>query len=131
MRVYKTKEFARTSRKENVSDAELLKAAKRAFEGKTDADLGAHLVKQHVSQGTGGRSDGHRAIIVHVEGERVTFVHLFAKSDKASLSTSEMRTYKKLAKSIAALSEGQINLLLEAKEWIEIKDDQKQRNIQE
>lgn len=131
MKAYKTKEFARTSRKEKVTDAELLKAAKRAFEGKTDANLGAHLVKQHVSQGAGGRSDGHRAILVHVEGERVTFVHLFAKSDKANLNTSETRTYKKMAKLIAELSEKQIKLLIEAEEWIEIKDEQDQRDLQE
>ncbi|MEC5324888.1 type II toxin-antitoxin system RelE/ParE family toxin [Aurantimonas sp. A3-2-R12] len=109
MRVFKTKTFNRGARKAGVADAELGKSVARILAGKIDADLGAHLVKQRVSQGEGGRTGGHRAIIVHKYGDRIVFVHLFAKSARANLTGEELETYRDLAKIIADLAPSKSN----------------------
>jgi hypothetical protein len=45
MKLYKTKEFARLARKNDVSDEDLKEAVHRAEEGLVDANLGANFAK--------------------------------------------------------------------------------------
>ncbi|MBO0905259.1 type II toxin-antitoxin system RelE/ParE family toxin [Jiella sonneratiae] len=122
MRVFKTKEFARAARKEKVVEDELRKTIKRTLGGTIDAELGAFLIKQRISQGQGGRWGSHRAVIVFRARDRLVFVHLFGKSEKANLSTNEERSYKKAAKVIVGLTEGQVQALVQSGEWIEIEN---------
>lgn len=124
MRIFKTAEFSRNARKENVTDAELLKAAERAIKGKIDADLGAYLIKQRVSQGEGGRSGSYRAIIVHKKDDRIVFVHLYGKNEKANLTPMEKGAYRKLAKLYADLASEFVEPLLRSTEWIEIEHEE-------
>ncbi|WP_206452958.1 type II toxin-antitoxin system RelE/ParE family toxin [Aurantimonas marina] len=131
MRVFKTKAFNRDARKARVTDAELAKSVDRVLTGKIDAHLGAHLVKQRVSQGEGGRTGGHRAIIVHKVGGRIVFVHLFAKSARANLTGEELETYRDLAKFFTDLAPEQVEGLLETKEWIEIDYGKEQAGLSE
>ncbi|ORE90061.1 type II toxin-antitoxin system RelE/ParE family toxin [Aurantimonas sp. 22II-16-19i] len=131
MRAFKTKEFARTARKEGVAVDELRNVVKRTLGGKIDAELGAFLIKQRISQGKGGRRGAHRTIIVFNAKDRLVFVHLFGKSEKANLSTIEERAYKKAAKLIVGLTEDQVQALVHSREWIEIEDDGKEKGLSE
>jgi hypothetical protein len=124
MRRFKTKEFHRLCRKAHVTDVELRTAAKRAEEGKVDANLGSHLLKQHVSQGKGGQAGGHRAIIIFAHDRFMVFVHLFAKRDKANLTDKEKAVFKRVARAFVELDAEQVSLLLETKEWIEIPNEE-------
>ena len=128
MRAFKTREFGRTAYKEKVTDAELRKAIRRTIEGKVDAELGAYLLKQRISQGKGGRTGGHRAIIVYKEADRIVFLHLFGKSEKPNLTALEKKSYRKAAGIIANLDADALVQLLERNEWIEIDhaDDEEQ-----
>ncbi|MEX6505414.1 type II toxin-antitoxin system RelE/ParE family toxin [Jiella sp. M17.18] len=99
---------------------ELTRVVARTLAGKIDADLGAYLVKRRISQGAGGRSGGHRAIIVYKVADRIVFVHLFGKRDKATLSSGELRAYRAAARHIADLGPEAIDALLRAEEWIEV-----------
>ncbi|WP_102960603.1 type II toxin-antitoxin system RelE/ParE family toxin [Mangrovicella endophytica] len=120
MRVFKTKRFSRDARKAGLTDKELRKAVDRLVAGSIDADLGAHLVKQRISQGSGGRAGSYRAIIVHKIKDRIVFVHLFAKSSKANLSDDELDIYRDLAHVLVGLDVTHITALLSAGEWVEV-----------
>ena len=129
MNVYKTKDFSRAARKDKISDEELTAAAEEIEKGRIDADLGAHLVKQRISQGPGGRSNSHRAIIATKEGERIVFLHLFAKNVRQSLTRKETEVYREAAKRLADLTSSQVEQLVQAKEWIKVENVQEQKGI--
>ena len=129
MNVYKTKDFSRAARKDKISDEELTAAAEEIEKGRIDADLGARLVKQRISQGPGGRSNSHRAIIATKEGERIVFLHLFAKNVRQSLTRKETEVYREAAKRLADLTSSQVEQLLQAKEWIKVENVKEQKGI--
>jgi hypothetical protein len=129
MNAYKTKDFARRARKEKVSDDELRAAIKEIEAGRIDADLGAYLIKQRVSQGKGGRANSHRAIVATKDGDRIVFLHLFAKSDKANLSSTELKVYREIAGIMAGISQAAVDALIRAKEWTRIEDDQEPKGV--
>ena len=68
MRVFKTKEFARSARRETIRDATLLEAASRAERGLIDADLGGGLIKQRVARPGQGRRSGYRTLMAFRAG---------------------------------------------------------------
>ena len=129
MDVYKTKDFSRAAGKDKISDEGLTAAAEEIEKGRIDADLGAHLVKQRISQGPGGRSNSHRAIIATKEGERIVFLHLFAKNVRQSLTRKETEVYREAAKRLADLTSSQVEQLLQAKEWIKVENVKEQKGI--
>jgi len=131
MDTYKTKAFDRLARKARVTDKELQEAAEEIGRGQIDADLGAHLVKKRVSQGQGGRANAHRAIVATKEGDRIVFLHLFAKKDQANLTKTETEEYREAAKAIATLPSETVQALLNAKEWIRIEKPEEPEGVSE
>ena len=63
MRVFKTRAFARYARREQIDDAALVGAVRRAERGQIDADLGGGVIKQRVARPGAGRSGGFRTVI--------------------------------------------------------------------
>jgi hypothetical protein len=120
MRLYKTKEFARLARQEGVEDSSLQEAIRRAGMGLIDANIGKFLIKQRVARRNEGRSGGFRMIVFYQQQGRAVFLHLFAKSDKGTLTSSELASYRDFAKVLADLTAEQIGTLVEQKKWIEI-----------
>ena len=55
-----------------------------------------------------------------MRGEIAVFLHIFAKSDKANLTKSELAEYLKLAKFLEALTAAQLKDLSGMKGWKEI-----------
>ena len=116
MRVVKSPEFAKRAGKFGLDDAALLRAAEEIQNGKIDARLGRHLIKQRIARTGGGKSGGYRSIIVYVMGDRILFVYAFPKNEKANLNAHELDLYRDAAKVLAELP---IEELLKA-DWIEI-----------
>jgi hypothetical protein len=123
MEIYVTKEFARLARKNDVSEADLIEAVRRAMDGLIDANIGAHLIKQRVARKGGGRRGGFRTIVFLMEGDRAVFLHLFEKSRQANLSDHEQETYREFARNLAALTKPAFRKLVEKRKWKEIKHD--------
>ena len=75
----------------------------RIAKGLVDADLGGSVVKQRIARPGWGKSAGVRAILVLRRGERVFFVHGFAKSDRENLRRNELRALRALADELLAV----------------------------
>ena len=100
MRVFKSKEFARFTRKNRIADDELCRAIAEIHEGAIDADLGGGVFKQRLRRAGQGKSGGFRTIILLRLNSLALFVFGFAKSDKANVSPVELMVWRKIAKDI-------------------------------
>ncbi|WP_370677036.1 type II toxin-antitoxin system RelE/ParE family toxin [Pleomorphomonas sp. PLEO] len=116
MRVLKSPEFAKRAHKLGLDDAILLKAVEELENGRIDAQLGKHLIKQRIARPGAGKSGGYRSVIVHVVGDRALFIYVFPKNEKANLGAHELDLYRDLAKVLVG---ARIEQLLTAN-WIEI-----------
>src|ERR1700710_2309047 len=103
MIIFKLKDFARLARKEGVADQDLIEAVERAARGLVDGEVGKFLIKQRLSRQGQGRASGLRAVLVYKAGDRAVFVHLFPKSSKGNLTTSEAEIFKAAAKQFVML----------------------------
>ena len=113
MRIFKNKWFARFARKEAISDESLHEAVKQIEAGNCDADLGAGVFKQQIARLGEGQSGGYRAILCFKLGERAFFVYGFAKSSKTNIAQDEAQEFKKLAKILFAMTDEQLDRLLQ------------------
>jgi hypothetical protein len=98
VRVFKTKGFARFARREQISDAYLCEAIRRAERGLLDADLGGGVIKQRVARPGQGRSGGYRALIAYRPKTRSVFLFGFAKSARGNVGEDELATARDIAK---------------------------------
>jgi hypothetical protein len=126
MRLFKTKDFARSARKNAISDRELGEAVRRAEAGLIDADLGAHLIKQRV-----GQRGAYRTIIFHQEGNRAVFLYIFGKSGKSNLTSMEAQAYRDFAKQLAGLGRAVFDDLVAERKWEEIAYEPRQKDLPE
>ncbi len=96
MRIFKTKWFARFSRRGQIADCDLIDAVARADRGLIDADLGGGLIKQRVARPGQGRSGGHRVVIVYRAGDRAVFLYGFAKNERDNIAPDELTTLREI-----------------------------------
>ena len=122
-RIYVNRWFAKFASRESITHATLVAAIDQAERGLVDADLGGGLIKLRVSRIGGGKSGGYRTLVFFRHAERAVFAFGFAKSAKANLDADELRTFKKAAKIVLALSEIQIADEVRAGRLIKVKDD--------
>ena len=120
MRVFKNKWFTRFARKEAISDDSLHEAVKQIAAGNFDADLGAGVFKQRVTRPGEGRAGGYRVILCFTSEERAFFVYGFAKSSRSNIAQDETREFKKLAKILFAMTDEQLELLLQHGDFDEL-----------
>jgi len=120
MHIFQNRSVARATRKEGVSDEACRKAIDDAEKGLIDADLGGGLIKQRIAREGNGKSGGYRSIIFYRRGDLAIMLHLFAKSDKANVSTAEREALGRLADELRALSLDQLRELVLTKGWREI-----------
>lgn len=85
----------------------------QAEKGLIDADLGGGVIKQRIARKGRGKSGGYRTIIFFRSGELAFFIYGFAKSSRDNIETDELADYKKLATLYLALSDKQLNTLIE------------------
>ena len=120
MRIFKNKWFTRFARKEAISDNALQEAVKQIEAGNHDADLGAGVFKQRIARLGEGQSSGYRVILCLKLEERAFFVYGFAKSSRASIAQDETREFKKLAKILFAMTDEQLERMLQNGDFDEL-----------
>src|SRR5580704_6787286 len=98
VRIFKSRGFARFTRKEDIDDAKLLEAIKDAEAGKIYANYGGGLIKQQISRPHGGKSGGYRVLILYHRKDRAFFVYGFPKNKRDNITEAEEEGFKKLGK---------------------------------
>jgi hypothetical protein len=97
MKLYKTSQFNRWPKKNNLEDADLGNAAREMAEGLYDADLGGGLFKKRIARSGQGKSGGFRTMIASNREDRWFFLYGFAKNERSNISKKEQEALKKLA----------------------------------
>lgn len=116
VRAFKTAWFAKVAKKASITDAELCEAIRQVMQGQAD-DLGGGVFKKRLN------SNQHRSIILAKGGRYWVYTYLFAKKDRENIEDDELQAFRTLAKSYAGLTDQQIGLLLQARDWMEICND--------
>ena len=120
-RIFKGESFERFASANDIEDKDLIEAVERAEKGLIDADLGAGVIKQRLARQGQGKSGGFRVAIFFRSGDRTVFVHGFAKKDRANLSKQEEKQLKALSKIVLNLTEEELNTLVKAGKYVEVK----------
>ena len=115
-RVFKTAWFSRAARKARIGDGALCEAIREVMKGQAD-DLGGGVFKKRLNRNM------HRSIILAKGGRYWIYQYLFAKKDQANIEDDALQDFRILAKSFAALSEGQVAQLLRGRDLVEICHD--------
>jgi hypothetical protein len=97
MKLYKTSQLNRWTKKNNLEDADLGNAAREMAEGLYDADLGGGLFKKRIARSGQGKSGGFRTMIASNREDRWFFLYGFAKNERSNISKKEQEALKKLA----------------------------------
>ena len=94
MRVFKYPRFHRFTKKEGITDSELLEIVKQLETGHSNADLGGGVYKERLARAGEGKSGGHRIILYFKNEFRTFFVYGFSKADRDNISEGELRAFK-------------------------------------
>jgi hypothetical protein len=107
--IFKTKLFARWSKKEGISDHVLIDSIGEVEKGIVDADLGGHLFKKRVARPSQGKSGGFRTLIAYRKNDRAFFLYGFDKGEKSNISQKEKIALKKLTQELMLYDEKKLN----------------------
>jgi hypothetical protein len=120
VRIFKNAWLDRFARRQQIPDAALRDAVRRAEQGQIDADLGGGVLKQRIARTGKGKSGGYRTIILYRRGERAVFVYGFAKSDRDNIDRDEEPAFRKVAAHVLGLSEPQRAALVDRGHFSEV-----------
>lgn len=81
--------------------------------GAIDADLGGCVIKQRIARPDQGKSGGYRTVLIFMKGDKAFFVYGFAKNERDNIDQKETDTFKKTAKILLAMSDEQIQTVIE------------------
>ena len=123
VRIFKNAWFDRFARRQKIQDGMLREAIHRAEQGLVDADLGGSVIKQRVARSGQGRSGGYRTVILYRRRDRAYFVYGFAKSQRANISDEETAAFKRAARHVLELTDGQLSELIRKGQFSEVKYD--------
>ena len=112
-RIFKTRHFARWSRKAVLTDAALRQAVDEMSNGLIDADLGGNVLKKRVAMPGRGKSAGARVLVATRKAGRWFFVFGFEKNERASVSPTELEALQEQARALLALSGMQLDAAVE------------------
>jgi hypothetical protein len=121
MRIFKNKPFARFARKSEILDSELCQAINDADRGLIDADLGGGVIKQRIARKGSGKSGGFRTLILFKAEKRAVFVHGFAKNEVDNIRPDQLPALKKLAFTMLAYSEDEMQKVIASGTLTEVK----------
>ena len=119
-RVFKTRTFARWSRKAGLADAVLLDAIDEMATGLVDADLGGRVYKKRVPLPGRGKRGGARTLLGSDLGERWFFLFGFEKNERDNISQQELDAVRAIARALLELTSRQLDQAVEAGELMEI-----------
>lgn len=109
---FKTKLFARWSKKEGLSDQALSLAINEIENGLIEADLGSHLFKKRIARLGQGKSGGFRTLIAFRKKDKAFFLYGFDKGEQSNISPKEKEALKKLARELLHYDEKKLNKAL-------------------
>jgi hypothetical protein len=115
-RLFKTKRFAVQAGKAWIGDDELLDAFTEMLRGQAES-LGGGVWKKRLN------ANRHRSIVVAKGANYWVYQFLYAKKDQSNISQADLVGFRKVAKTYEALTEQQIQYLLDKKEFLEISHD--------
>ncbi|MGO2354914.1 MAG: type II toxin-antitoxin system RelE/ParE family toxin [Marinomonas foliarum] len=118
--IYKTKEFCSLTKKDRLSDMDLIEACDEIQRGLVDADLGGALYKKRVATEGKGKSGGYRTIIGAVIGEKYFFLYAFAKNKRANITKKEQMALRELAQIFISFSQVELENLIVSQELIKV-----------
>lgn len=123
-RVFKTRTFARWSRKAALPDRTLCAAVEEIAAGLVDADLGGNVLKKRVPLPGRGKSGGARVLIATRMGERWFFLYGFAKNEPCAIDDRELAVLQMTAEALLGLDRSSLDRALRAGELTEICDEE-------
>jgi hypothetical protein len=98
VRVFKTKNLAKFTQRNGISDASLVAAVERATRGLIDADLGGHIIKQRVARPGQGKRGGFR-MLIGIRSHRAIFLFGFAKNERENIDDDQLKTLREIVAS--------------------------------
>jgi hypothetical protein len=123
--MFKTRTFARWSRKAQVSDQALRKAIVEMVAGLIDADLGGSVYKKRVPLPGRGKSGGARILVATKRADRWFLLFGFGKNEQANIDDRELAALQKLASALLSMTPGQLAHAVDEKELVEMTDEEK------
>jgi hypothetical protein len=125
LRVFKSKEFARFARKNQLGDAVLCRAMAEIHSGTVDAELAGGVYKQRLRRSGQGKSGGFRAIILLRWKTIGIFAFGFAKSERANITPDELKAWRLIAKQLLTVPSA-VRAAIEEGKLIEVLCDEKE-----
>ena len=123
--MFKTRTFARWSRKAQISDKALLKAIAEMAAGLIDADLGGSVYKKRVPLPGRGKSGGARILVATRHVNRWFLLYGFGKNEQANIDDRELAALQKLASALLSMTPAQLEHAVAEKELVEMPDEEK------
>jgi hypothetical protein len=120
MAIYKTKEFDRWARKQNITDVALIAAVSEMRDGLYETDLGGGLLKKRIARPGHGKGRGFRALVATDKGGFWFFLYGFAKSERGNVDQAEAAALKKLASVLLSMSSQKLDKARIERELIEV-----------
>ena len=102
-RVFKTRTFARWSRKIPITDDVLCAAVEEMALGLVDADLGGHVSKKRVPVPGRGKRGGARTILGSNLDDRWFFIYGFEKNERATIDSRELAALQAIARALLGM----------------------------
>jgi hypothetical protein len=118
--IFKTAWFAKAAKKARILDNELCAAIRLVMLGQAD-DLGGGIFKKRSGK------NFYRSIIVAKGGKYWVYVYLFAKKDRANITTDELISFRALAELYAQKNGADIAKEIQLNELKEICHDQESK----
>lgn len=81
------------------------------------------MIKKRIALTGRGKSAGARTLLVYRAAERAVFVYGFSKSDKANVTSIELKALKDLASELLSYNEGTVDQLVLSGVFTEVKID--------
>jgi len=123
MRIFKHRVFEKWAKKQRLTDENLQKAILEINNGLIDANLGGNVYKKRISRQGQGKSGSYRTLLLMKRGDKVIFVHGFAKGEKDNISKTELEGFKIMAEALLNLTDTQIQTLIDNQQLMEISNE--------
>lgn len=117
LEIYKTKAFERYFRKEQINNSDLSEAIKELLHSNIGG-LGHKLHKTRIASPYKGKRGSYRAITYYKSGERIIFLHLYAKNEKENITPNEMKGFILLSRDIDRLTNQDLQRLVTLNEFV-------------
>ncbi len=124
MRIFKTKTFTKWAKKHRLTDNLLVSAGIEVANGQYEASLGGSIYKKRVATKGRGKSGSARTIVACEVKGHVFYMFGFEKNERSTVTESEVRSLKLIAKGILAKTDIQLNQLLSKGDLLEVKYEQ-------